>query len=194
MSGAGHPQDDELHLELEPASGGSASFNLTLDELLAPTPTSEITHPAAGLFQVVIEFRKDLERDAVESDSDFHYYLGVAFWEMGLFEEAIGEFQQAYRGVEKNLAYPNLVSLCSTAAYCFLEMELPDLAVRWLQNGIRAAGDDVEAEIALRYDIGAALENAGRKDAALESFMEVYGMNIDYRDVADRIQALKAGT
>lgn len=190
MSGADN-LGDELHLELEPASERSGLFTLNLEGLLSPTPTSEITHPAAGLFQVVIEFRKDLERDAVESDSDFHYYLGIAFWEMGLFEEAIGEFQNAYRGVEKNLAYPNLVSLCSTAAYCFLEMELPDLAVKWLQNGIRAAGDDVEAEIALRYDIGAAQESAGHKGAALESFMEVYGMNIDYRDVAERIQALK---
>jgi tetratricopeptide (TPR) repeat protein len=188
MPGADNPQGDELRLELEPASERSDAFTLTLEGLLAPTPTSEITHPAAGLFQVVVEFRKDLERDAVESDSDFHYYLGVAFWEMGLFEEAIGEFQNAYRGVENNLAYPNLVSLCSTAAYCFLEMELPDLAVKWLQKGIRAAGADVEAEIALRYDIGAAMESAGHKGAALESFMEVYGMNIDYRDVAERIQ------
>ena len=192
MSGADNPQGEELQLELEPASERSDSFTVNLDELLAPTPTSEITHPAAGIFQVVVEFRKDLERDAVESDCDFHYYLGVAFWEMGLFEEAIGEFQHAYRGLENNLAYPNLVSLCSTAAYCFLEMELPDLAVKWLEKGIRAAGDDIEAEIALRYDIGAALETAGQRSAALTSFMEVYGMNIDYRDVAERIQSLKS--
>jgi len=33
--------------------------------------------------------------------------------------------------------------------------------------------------------------NAGEQDAALKSFSQVYAMNIDYRDVAERIAALQ---
>jgi hypothetical protein len=33
---------------------------------------------------------------------------------------------------------------------------------------------------------------AGDKVAALNHFMEVYGSNIDYRDVAERIKTLKS--
>jgi len=36
--------------------------------------------------------------------------------------------------------------------------------------------------------------NAGEQDAALKSFSQVYAMNIDYRDVAERIAALQKPT
>jgi len=48
-----------------------------------------------------------------------------------------------------------------------------------------------EAVMALRYDLALALDNAGESDAALDSFRQVYAMNIDYRDVADRIATLQ---
>jgi hypothetical protein len=43
----------------------------------------------------------------------------------------------------------------------------------------------------LRYDLGVAQESAGEPEAALKSFSQVYAMNIDYRDVAERIAALQ---
>jgi hypothetical protein len=43
----------------------------------------------------------------------------------------------------------------------------------------------------LRYDLGIAQESAGEPEAALKSFSKVYAMNIDYRDVAERIAALQ---
>jgi hypothetical protein len=45
--------------------------------------------------------------------------------------------------------------------------------------------------MALRYDLGISLEMAGEADAALDCFRQVYAMNIDYRDVADRIAILQ---
>jgi hypothetical protein len=36
-----------------------------------------------------------------------------------------------------------------------------------------------------------AFEAAGDRKSALENFMQVYGSNIDYRDVADRIRGLR---
>ena len=52
-------------------------------------------------------------------------------------------------------------------------------------------GLDQEAILALRYDLGVALETAGESKQALDSFRQVYAMNIDYRDVADRIAELQ---
>jgi len=48
-----------------------------------------------------------------------------------------------------------------------------------------------ESTLALRYDLGVAQESAGEPVAALKSFSQVYAMNIDYRDVAERIAALQ---
>jgi hypothetical protein len=50
---------------------------------------------------------------------------------------------------------------------------------------------DPESVLALRYDLGVAQETAGDAEAALKSFSQVYAMNIDYRDVAERIAALQ---
>ena len=44
----------------------------------------------------------------------------------------------------------------------------------------------------LHYELASAYESAGDKPSALKHFMEVYGRNIDYRDVAERIKALKS--
>jgi hypothetical protein len=44
----------------------------------------------------------------------------------------------------------------------------------------------------LHYELAAAYETAGDKPSALKHFMEVYGRNIDYRDVAERIKPLKS--
>jgi hypothetical protein len=164
----------------------------------APEPRKSPPAPAAsgatggGLADVFADFKQEMEQDAaVDSDVENHYNMGIAFKEMGLYDEAIGEFQKAFHGAENSPSHPNFIPVCSLLAHCFLEKNLPELAVKWLQNGLKAPGLDREGEMALRYEIGSAQEAAGQKAAAMESFMLVYALNIDYRDVADRIRSLK---
>jgi hypothetical protein len=52
-------------------------------------------------------------------------------------------------------------------------------------------GISEDSRLAVHYDMANAFESAGNKKAALDNFMEVYGLNIDYRDVADRIRSLR---
>ena len=49
-----------------------------------------------------------------------------------------------------------------------------------------------KAALAINYELGSACETAQDRPAALRHFTDVYGANIDYRDVAERIQALKS--
>ena len=51
---------------------------------------------------------------------------------------------------------------------------------------------DGESATALHYELGSSYEAAQNKTAALNHFLQVYGSNIDYRDVAERIKALKS--
>jgi tetratricopeptide (TPR) repeat protein len=166
----------------------------------APTPAPEPRKTPAraaapskgGLADVFADFKQEMEQDAaVDADVENHYNMGMSFKEMGLYDEAIGEFQKAFHGAENSPSHPNFIPVCSLLAHCFLEKNLPELAVKWLQNGLKAPGLDREGEMALRYEIGSAQEAAGQKTAAMESFMLVYALNIDYRDVADRIRSLK---
>ena len=51
-------------------------------------------------------------------------------------------------------------------------------------------GLDQETTPALGYHLGVAQELAGDPDAAPKSFWQVYGMNIDHRDVVERLSSL----
>jgi tetratricopeptide (TPR) repeat protein len=69
---------------------------------------------------------------------------------------------------------------------------VPDAAVRWFEKALTIPGLEDESRLAIHYDLGSAYEAARDKTAALRHFTEVYGTNIDYRGVAERIQALKS--
>jgi len=153
----------------------------------APAPPQS----GGALADVFDEFKAGMEEAGAEGDIETHFNMGVAFKEMHLYDEAIGEFQKAFQAAERAKNFTNFIQCCTLLAHCFTEKGEPRLAVRWLENALKAPALGPEDVMALRYEIGSAQELAGNKKAALESFMEVYALNIDYRDVADRIRQLK---
>ena len=140
------------------------------------------------------ELKHDLEVGAstTEEDPETHYNLGIAFREMGLLDEAIGELQKTCQAVERGHAFPQVMQTYTWLAQCFLDKGLPEAAIRWYQKALSAPGIDEDTRTALHYELAAAYETAGDKPSALKHFMEVYGRNIDYRDVAERIKPLKS--
>jgi tetratricopeptide (TPR) repeat protein len=155
------------------------------------------SQPGLGseLADLFSEFKEDLEEKATASESEdpeTHYNLGVAFREMGLLDEAIGELQKVCQAIEHGYKFSHVLQAFTWLAQCFLDKEVPQAAVRWYQKALELPGVDDEARTALHYEIASAFEGAGDKGSALKHFMEVYGSNIDYRDVAERIKALKS--
>jgi len=140
------------------------------------------------------ELKQDLEADVAAGDEDpeTHYNLGIAFREMGLLDEAIGELQKACQSFDRGHPFPQIMQTYTWLAQCFLEKSVPEAAVRWYEKALNVHGIDNETRVALNYELASAHEAAGDKATALKHFMDVYGMNIDYRDVAERIKALKS--
>ena len=140
------------------------------------------------------ELKQDLEADISSADEDpeTHYNLGVAFREMGLLDEAIGELQKTCQSIERGRPFSQTMQAYTWLAQCFLDKGVPEAAARWYDKALGVAGIDGETRTALHYELGSAFEIAGDKPAALKHFMNVYGSNIDYRDVAERIKALKS--
>jgi pilus assembly protein FimV len=140
------------------------------------------------------ELKHDLEADVAggEEDPETHYNLGIAFREMGLLDEAIGELQKACQSFDRGHAFAQIMQAYTWLAQCFLEKGVPEAAVRWYDRALKVPGIDGETRTALNYELAAAYDTAGDKPAALKHFMDVYGNNIDYRDVAERIKALKS--
>jgi tetratricopeptide (TPR) repeat protein len=140
------------------------------------------------------ELKLDLEAgsNSAEEDPETHYNLGIAFREMGLLDEAIGELQKTCQSVDRGHPFPQVMQTYTWLAQCFLDKGVPEAAIRWYQKALSAPGIDEETRTALHYELAAAYEAAGDKPSALKHFMEVYGRNIDYRDVAERIKPLRS--
>jgi tetratricopeptide (TPR) repeat protein len=126
-----------------------------------------------------------------DEDLETHYNLGIAFREMGLLEEAIGEFQKVAKATDRGRAFRYTMQCCTLLGLAFMEKGQPAIAAIWYERALKTPGNDPESVLALRYDLGVAQESAGEPVAALKSFSQVYAMNIDYRDVAERIAALQ---
>ncbi len=140
------------------------------------------------------ELKHELEEDVATADEDpeTHYNLGVAFREMGLLDEAIGELQKVCQAVEHGHPFPHIMQTYTWLSQCFLDKGVPEAAIRWYEQALKLTDIDQDTRMALHYELASAYETANNKPAALSHFMEVYGTNIDYRDVSERIKALKS--
>ena len=154
-----------------------------------PAPPSEV--PAGPLSEIFDQFRSEVgEAGAEGEDLETHYNLGIAYREMGLIEEAISEFQKVAKGSSQGQAFRYAMQCCTLLGLAFMEKGQPAIAATWYERALAMPGLDQESILALRYDLGVAQELAGDMAAARKSFSQVYGMNIDYRDVAERLSSL----
>ncbi|MCA9792492.1 MAG: tetratricopeptide repeat protein [Candidatus Eremiobacteraeota bacterium] len=121
-----------------------------------------------------------------EGDAGSHVRLGQFYRQMGFLEEAIREFLVASQDPSRLLgAYNHL-------AQCFRQQGYLELAVKQFQKALDQPGYRDEELLELRFNLACALEDMGRHKAALAAFQECYVIDIRYREVAQRIEALMA--
>jgi pilus assembly protein FimV len=155
-------------------------------------PVAAVAKDQAGpLADVFDQFRAGLgENSTDDDDPEVHYNLGVAYREMGLLDEAISEFQKVAQAQTAGEEFRYGIQCCTLLGLAFMEQGQPSIAAMWYERALEIPGLDQETVLALRYDLGVAQELAGDASAARKSFTQVYGVNIDYRDVGDRLAAL----
>jgi len=138
--------------------------------------------PASGI-------RRAIQDQVGDGDHQTHYQLGIAFKEMGLLDEAIGEFQQASRGGGDNFG-----ACCSMLGLCFRAKGLPEIAEKWYRRGLEKAGgldSDPAQRLGLLYDLAELQLEGGDDRGAIDHLMEVYAHDAGYRDVAARLNEVR---
>ena len=145
---------------------------------LMPTPQEQ------SLEEIVEGFKRGVAESLSAEDYDTHYNLGIAYREMGLLDEAIGEFQLA----SKEPRY--LIDCASLLGGCFLEKGLPELAIKWYQRGLEIPKLPEEAFLGMLYDLGNVYLFQNDRDKARKTFVEIYGVNSNYRDVVAKLAEL----
>jgi tetratricopeptide (TPR) repeat protein len=176
------------------APAPSITYTATPSRPLAPEANAATSPEGVDLSEMFSELRHELEEEAIAGDDDpeTHYNMGVAFREMGLLDEAIAELQRVCTAIDRGHAFSQSIQTYTWLAQCFLDKGVPDAAIRWYEKALNIPGLDNESRLALHYELGSACEQAHNKKQALHHFTYVFGANIDYRDVAERIQALSS--
>ncbi|HYV19001.1 MAG TPA: tetratricopeptide repeat protein [Verrucomicrobiae bacterium] len=131
-------------------------------------------------------FRKGVEQQVGSDDFDTHYNLGIAYKEMGLVDEAIGEFQFAARDPSRAL------ECCGILGLCFRDKGMPELALKWYKRGLDMPGLDEQQAVGLRYDMAEVHREQGEFDQALRMYTEVFGIDSTYREVGSRIKEMRS--
>ena len=145
----------------------------------------------AGLAELFEEFRVAEEGDEVREDFETHYNMGTAYKEMDLMDEAIQEFQNAAGLVKAADGTSRFLQCCNMLGHCFIHKGMPEAAVLWFKKGLQAPGHTEDEYQALRYELASAYEQLGDLKQAREFYTEVYGVDVSYREVAQKLSQLR---
>ena len=139
----------------------------------------------ADFADMLAEFKQGVAENVEEEDYDSHYDLGVAYKEMGLLDEAIAEFQKALRGAD------NRVRTYEAIGQCFMEKEQYQMASTLLSRALSEKGMSDDKLVGVLYLLGRAAEALGKPDDALGYYQRIFVVDIQFRDVADRMNAIE---
>ena len=131
------------------------------------------------------QFKEKVSEHVASDDVSAHHDLGTAYMEMGLFDEAVGEFQMALR------ASPTHLPTHEVMGRCWMEMGKSDMAIRALERALRVPYEVEDELIGIYYLLGRAHEDRGNREEALEFYEKVFSLDINFEDVTERLRALR---
>ncbi|HUF51330.1 MAG TPA: tetratricopeptide repeat protein [Longimicrobiales bacterium] len=134
--------------------------------------------------ELLSQFKAKVSEHLPAEDAAAHYDLGLAFKEMGLIDEAIGEFQIALRAGHMRLKVYEELGLC------FLNKEQFNIAEKVLRRALEMKYDDEIELLGVYYHLGRAYEGMGRRDQARDAYERVLGLDINFQDVTERLARL----
>ena len=180
---------------------GEETVSLEADMTFASLPgddasVSDQSKPAgkgidAGLAELFEEFRVAEEEDTGLEDFETHYNMGTAYKEMDLLDEAVQEFQTSVALVKASDGTSRFLQCCNMLGHCFVQKGLPEAAIMWFKKGLAAPGHSEDEYQALRYELGGAYEEMGDIEQAKQYYTEVYGVDVNYREVGEKLRNLK---
>ena len=168
-------------------SEGDEAFALAekLAEELGDEDVEEL--PGADVLDVenVFEqFKKGVEEQIGLEDTDTHFDLGIAYKEMGLLDDAVGEFQLAMKNPSRECICHTMIGLCR------IEQGRVTDGIAEFKKGLYADHKTDREELGLYFELGSAYEQLEDTREALYYYQKVAKRDETFRDVQERIARL----
>ena len=119
------------------------------------------------------------------ADTESHYNLGIAYKEMGLYDEAIAEFDKAATDPARNL------DCITLTGQCHMETGASDAALAVFKGGLANPELSDVGRMTLNFEVGMLHQQNGELLEALEYFQLVAEQDTFFREVSDLIRALR---
>lgn len=176
------PDDEEIEIEID--IDIDADFEPGAEDSGEDADGDDWPDSADELFDSIttaprgVRFGNEMD----SSDAQSHFDLGLAFREMGLYDEAINEFRQASSDTSRRRE-----CLIMQGA-CLRERGQHDAAITILK-GLLKPGLSREDSSAVKYELALTHEAAGNSDQATQLFNEIDSSTPGFRDVSSRLNA-----
>ncbi len=167
------PAPDKASSVVSPLSESFADFDFGLDALQPDKNSAEKV------------FKTDVDEQIAADDMESHYNLGIAYREMGLLDDAISEFEKAEKEPSRYVDCQTLKGLSFSDKGDFNNAEV------MFQQALDSPHLEEIQRLNLGYELGLLYERAERANDALISYQDVFSQDKNYRDVRDKISALK---
>jgi tetratricopeptide (TPR) repeat protein len=139
-----------------------------------------------GFLQVFAAFKAGVEKQLGAQDFEARFDLGIAYKEMGLFDDALGEFRVALQGPNHKLQCLHMMGLCA------LDLGRGADAVAHLEQALALPDLPADQQMALRFDLGRAYEAEGDRARARAAWEAVAAHDPDFCDVREHLAGLDA--
>jgi len=167
----------------EPKASSPTPSETAAPEPMEPPPSDAGYQEEANIVRdAVSRLQAKVQEEIGESDPDARYNLGIAYKEMGLLDEAVGEFTRARQRPELFLGASSLLADTLAAKGEFAS------AVATLDE-VLSSESLTESEIRdLRYHKAVLLSRDGKDEESKEIFRSIFEEAPQYRDVASRVE------
>ena len=152
------------------------------DDLLSAT---EFLDSFGAGIEVHDEVSQKKVSELESSDTESHFNLGIAYKEMGLFDDAIKEFDKASQDPSR------LIDCITLKGQCQSESGLVDDALESLKSGLSQSHLSPEACMTLNFELGQVYQKKGQLLEALEVYQLVAEKDSFFRNVSELIKALR---
>jgi tetratricopeptide (TPR) repeat protein len=127
-----------------------------------------------------------LEKPIDDEDADTHFDLGLAYKEMGLYDEAIKAFKKVITVAGRAVQCHLMLGLC------YREQGSISEAISQFKAGLYVDPISTSEKYGLYYEIGTCYEQLDDPQEALYYYEMIVKKQPDYRDVSERVDRLHA--